>query len=200
MKRLSLYLFLILFTLPTPSQADDIRDFQIEGMSVGDSLLDYINKEDRKKKKFSYKNKKYAYFTLIKKFETYEKVSIHFVDKTFIMHAIAGWINFDYQIDKCLAKKESIINDIKKTLNLEPTNEYVHKYDNSRLSLGLDVNFTSESTSYVTDFKLISGDYIRVWCDNFTNEVKDAKNWADGLKVQISLNEYIKWLQNESHK
>ena len=50
MKRLSLYLFLILFTLQTPSQADDIRDFQIEGMSVGDSLLDYINKEDRKKK------------------------------------------------------------------------------------------------------------------------------------------------------
>ena len=35
MKRLSLYLFLILFTFQTPSQADDIRDFQIEGMSVG---------------------------------------------------------------------------------------------------------------------------------------------------------------------
>ena len=51
MKRLSLYLFLLFFTLQTPSQADDIRDFQIEGMSVGDSLLDYINKEDRKKKK-----------------------------------------------------------------------------------------------------------------------------------------------------
>jgi len=35
MKRLSLYLFLILFTLQTPSWADDIGDFQIEGMSVG---------------------------------------------------------------------------------------------------------------------------------------------------------------------
>ena len=45
MKRLSLYLFLILFALPTPSQADDIRDFQIEGMSVGDSLLDFITYE-----------------------------------------------------------------------------------------------------------------------------------------------------------
>lgn len=200
MKRLSLYLFLIFFTLQTPSQADDIRDFEIEGVSLGDSLLDYINTEDRKKKKFPYKNKKYAYFSLIKKFETYERVAINFVDKTFVIHAIAGWINFDNQIDKCLAKKESIINDIKKTLNLEPTNEYVHKYDNSRLSVGLDINFTSESTSYVTDFKLISGDYIRIWCDNFTDEVKDAKNWADGLKVQISLNEYIQWLQNESHK
>ena len=46
MKRLSIYLFLILFTLQTPSQADDIRDFQIEGISVGDSLLDYFSEKD----------------------------------------------------------------------------------------------------------------------------------------------------------
>ena len=45
MKRLSLYLFLILFTLQTPSQADDIRDFQIEGMSIGDSLLDFYSED-----------------------------------------------------------------------------------------------------------------------------------------------------------
>ena len=46
MKKLSLYLFLLLFTLQTPSQADDIRDFQIEGISVGDSLLDYFSEEE----------------------------------------------------------------------------------------------------------------------------------------------------------
>ena len=51
MKRLSLYLFLILFTLQTPSWADDIRDFQIEGMSIGDSALDYFSESDLKKNK-----------------------------------------------------------------------------------------------------------------------------------------------------
>ena len=35
----------------TPSQADDIRDFQIEGMSVGDSLLDYFSEKEIIKKK-----------------------------------------------------------------------------------------------------------------------------------------------------
>ena len=30
----------------TPSQADDIRDFQIEGISIGDSLLDYLSKKE----------------------------------------------------------------------------------------------------------------------------------------------------------
>mgnify|MGYP000403871553 CR=1 FL=1 len=45
MKRLSLYLFLIFFTLQAPSWAEDIQDFQIEGMSIGDSLLDYFSEE-----------------------------------------------------------------------------------------------------------------------------------------------------------
>ena len=32
--------------LINPSQADDISDFQIDGMSIGDSLLDYISKKE----------------------------------------------------------------------------------------------------------------------------------------------------------
>ena len=46
MKKLLGILVLILFTLQTPSQADDIRDFQIEGMSIGDSALDYFSEEE----------------------------------------------------------------------------------------------------------------------------------------------------------
>ena len=49
MKKLSTYLFLILFSFQASSLADDIRDFQIEGMSVGDSLLDYFSEEKIKK-------------------------------------------------------------------------------------------------------------------------------------------------------
>jgi len=45
MKNLSVYLFLILFTLQAPSLADDISDFQIEGMSIGDRALNYFSEE-----------------------------------------------------------------------------------------------------------------------------------------------------------
>ena len=48
MKKLLVVLILI-FTLQTPSQADDIRDFQIEGMSIGDSLLDFMTEAEIKK-------------------------------------------------------------------------------------------------------------------------------------------------------
>ena len=47
MKKLSTYLFLLLFSFQTSSWADDIRDFQIEGMSIGDSLLVFLSKIDK---------------------------------------------------------------------------------------------------------------------------------------------------------
>ena len=45
MKKFLLILILSLFLI-TPSQADDIRDFQIEGMSIGDSALDYFSEQE----------------------------------------------------------------------------------------------------------------------------------------------------------
>ena len=55
-----LAILIFIFTLQTPSQADDIRDFQIEGMSVGDSALDYFTEEDILSSKRDYqKNKKF---------------------------------------------------------------------------------------------------------------------------------------------
>ena len=44
MKKLLGILVLGLFLI-TPSQADDIRDFQIEGLSIGDSALDFASRE-----------------------------------------------------------------------------------------------------------------------------------------------------------
>ena len=36
------------FCLINPINANNIRDFQIEGMSIGDSLLDYFTREEIK--------------------------------------------------------------------------------------------------------------------------------------------------------
>ena len=85
MKKLSTYLFLILFSFQASSLADDIRDFQIEGISLGDSMLDYASRERIIKEKedgFMYPNKKFymgVFYPEVfkKKFEIYEFVQIH---------------------------------------------------------------------------------------------------------------------------
>ena len=42
--RIFLSVLVLIFSLQSWTKADDIRDFQIEGMSIGDSLLDYFDK------------------------------------------------------------------------------------------------------------------------------------------------------------
>ena len=46
MKKLFLYIFLGLFL--TSNSFSNIKDFQLEGMSIGDSFLDYYSKETQK--------------------------------------------------------------------------------------------------------------------------------------------------------
>ena len=40
----------LIFSFQSWIKAEDIRDFEIEGMSIGDSLLDYISENEIKKK------------------------------------------------------------------------------------------------------------------------------------------------------
>ena len=119
MKRLSLYLFLILFTLQTPSWADDIRDFQIEGMSIGDSLLDYMSEEEiiteieTNKPTYNYLTDEFGEVYLEGNFEIYDVLSF-FVkpdDENYTIYYISGSINYDDKIKQCYAKQKEIIEE-----------------------------------------------------------------------------------------
>jgi len=50
--RIFLLVLILIFSLQPYTKADDIRDFEIEGMSVGDSLLDHFSKKEIKQKLF----------------------------------------------------------------------------------------------------------------------------------------------------
>ena len=41
----------LIFSLQSWTKAEDISDFEIEGMSIGDSLLDLVSKSEIEKKK-----------------------------------------------------------------------------------------------------------------------------------------------------
>ena len=93
MKKLLGILVLGLFLI-TPSQADDIRDFQIEGMSVGDSLLDYFSKDEIEKNKkdaFSWNEKFFTIqFYKHSRLETFDSVTatVKANDKKYIIYAM----------------------------------------------------------------------------------------------------------------
>ena len=107
MKKLSICLFLILFSFSALSFADDISDFQIEGMSIGDSALDYFTEEQiQKNKKDYYKDKT---FTPVQNdylpfFETYDAVDFDYKtgDNNYIIHALSGIIIYEKKCRRLL--------------------------------------------------------------------------------------------------
>jgi len=189
MKKLLGILILSLFLI-TPSQADDIRDFQIEGMSIGDSLLDYLSEEDIKKLKKNYypKSKKFVRLLNVRKnneISTYETVDVYVKekDKKYIIKSINGILLFKNNIHECYAKKKEIVNDVSLLANSKG-DSYIYNYPNDK------------SKSDVTNFEFSDG-MFRVWCTDYSK--KREKNKAnDHLSVTISSAEYLKFLKHEA--
>ena len=83
MKKLSTYLFLVLFSFSTPSFADDISEHQIEGISIGDSLLDHLSKEEIiteieiNKSSYNYLTEDFAEVYLFGNFDIYDHLSYY---------------------------------------------------------------------------------------------------------------------------
>ena len=122
MKRLLLILILT-FSFHSLTKADDIRDFEIEGFSVGDSLLDYYSEAEinSKYKNYHYSSKKYYQIGIEKNINQYELVTIHLKnkDKRYIIHNIGGVIDFkNRDKKKCENQMEIIKDSIVKNLKL----------------------------------------------------------------------------------
>ena len=81
--KIFLTVIIIVFSLQSWTKAEDIKDFQIEGMSVGDSLLDYYSEKEILKKINSshtfFYNKDYMSISLsykTGKFKNYDDVGV----------------------------------------------------------------------------------------------------------------------------
>ena len=190
MKKLSTYLFLIFFSFPTLSLADDITDFQIEGMSIGDSLLDYMSEEDiNQNKSYFYKSKKFAVTN--KKdssFNIFESVQFHFIDndKNYLIHTLDGHISYENNIEDCYKKKDEIVEEISslfKNAKRRTVNGHKHDYDKSGKS----------KVSYVS-FIFESGE-IDVACLDWSEEMK----FEDRLTVGLETKEFRSFMQNEAY-
>ena len=188
MKRLSLYLFLILFSLQTPSQADDIRDFQIEGMSIGDSLLNFYSENEIKNLEITiYQNQTDEYIMLSgakDKSQEYDALAFHVKkdDKQYIIHSLRGYIYYRKNFDECLNKKKEVVNSLNSSFGNLKSSEYDYKYD-----------WDLKSIAYISDFDFENGS-VRVFCVNWSEFAENERNFADNLSVSISPDYFFKWL------
>ena len=191
MKRLLLILILMM-NFQSLTKADDITEFQIEGMSIGDSALDYFSINDIIKNSQSYyKNKK---FTPVQNdeydfFKTYDAVDYHFKtgDNKYIIQSISGILFYDKNIEQCYKKMNSIIADIDKNF------DYIKKYPKAINKHRGDK--TGKSIFTEVTYKLKDG-YIVVICYDYSIE----DGGQDHLALSIDTNELNKFLVSDVYK
>ena len=191
MKKLSTYLFLLLFSFQTSSWADDIRDFQIEGMSVGDSLLDYFEEEEIKKAQkinTDYSNKFIAFWAPIKlkNKDDYDRVSVvnKKYDSQYTVYGITASKNLTNNFETCLQLKKEVVDELSSMfVNAKKKNTGKEKHPADK---------TGKSFAYSTIFYIGDG-YVKIACFDFYDNNPD--NWFDEFRVDIVTEEFGNFLK-----
>ena len=178
MKKLSTYLFLLLFSFQTSSWADDIRDFQIEGMSIGDSVLDYLPKNKIKKKVSPNKKIKIVRASKKENLEIYDNSQLWWYDedKDYKIVGLAGELRFNNDIKGCRKKQKEIVENIKSLFSTLTARESENKNMHDK---------TGKSKVFHYTFKFPNGDKINIQCYKFSKDFKKKRNAIDNLKVMI---------------
>ena len=191
-----LVVFLILiFGLQSFTKADDIRDFQIEGISVGDNLLDYFNVNILKDKTKIWNYPKSSKFTLFYNksspeynYVNYSAIQIHYKTKSpnkYKIYSIQGQIHYFDDIKNCYPKKREIYKNIKNLFpNIKPADEKVkHDLDNKSL---VDRSF----------FRLSNGT-VSIACTDWKGKYHDE--FGDKLTLSINSYEFNDWVNTEAY-
>jgi len=195
MRKLSIYLFSILLSFSNSIYADDISEYEIEGISIGDSLLGHLSKEqiiseiEVNKPTYNYLNNDFGEVYMFETSDKYYALSfmVKPKDKYFNIYSVRGFIDYDNKIEQCFIKKKEIIKEFSLIFNNATQRES---------TLGFDWDPTGESITYNTYFDFENGDYARVSCSKYKKSLKIENNWADGLSVKIGKKEILEWFDN----
>ena len=96
--RIIFTIFILILASQSLSKADDIRDFEIEGISIGDSVLNFFSMDEIKNNTWDYfKNKEFTplQFDYPKFAKTYDAIDIQYKtnDNDYKIMGLSG-INF----------------------------------------------------------------------------------------------------------
>ena len=172
--------------------ADDIKDFEIEGMSVGDSLLNYMSLEKINSSKRNYfdDQRKYYVVGLADNLNSYEVVDLYLKtgDKKYIIRTIGGVL--DISGSKCFSKKDEIAKELESFFPniVKEEFEKSHEYDKSNKSKQYQTVFFLKNTKKAND------PHIRVECSVWSNEVKKKTGFSDSLNVVAMTTEILDWI------
>ena len=192
-KKFIIILFFILNFNLTQSLANDINEFEIGPISLGQSLLDYTDKNqiESLKSDSQYSNNKYIRYEISKivSFENYDYVDVMVKNKTqkYVIEGISASIYYD-KLSKCLEIKSDIQKNVENILIADDKQEtkFPSNQDSSGKSMIYGVQY------YTKPYP--SNEAIIINCYHMTNE----SNINRVLRISVNTHEYALFIVNQS--
>ena len=184
MKKLLSYLIIIFFSSLTFSFSEDISDFEIEGISVDDSVYDYFTEKTLKiQKKIQTRSAnnydpygKAEASGIIKetsipnkKLDTYDKVKVTYFSETNIIRNVTGIKYFEK--NSCNGKQKEAFNDLNKILEAN--------YKMNKKNVTEDIKLVQYT------FDLENGGSIEIGCYDKSKTDNDG-GWVSALMMTIN--------------
>ena len=186
-----LAILILTLTFQAPSLADDIRDFKIERMTIGDSALDYFSEDQIKNNKRNYYNNDEFFpseLAYLPSFKIYDAIQITYKseDKQYKLYGIAGFIDFPKNIKDCNKKMKEIIKDVSELFSDTKKERYKGKHEGDPFGKSIVIK---------TTFRLDSGS-IEISCNDWSKQI----GYLNTLRVSIKTREFNTWLKNKAYK
>jgi len=196
MHKILWFVFLVLLT-STNAYTDNIKDFKIENISIGDSALDYFTESQLDNSEldwFNYSYKEYS-TSLLPGRGIYDwfKITYKNEDYNYIIEGLAGIVvKKNYEEDKCNKQLDSTALNLSKFFKNTKSEEkktYRVVYDPSKIFQETNLSGKSKLTSIFFDFKQEGKIILSCYdMDKETNEIdspiKDI-NQFDTFRIDV---------------
>ena len=192
--KIILSVLILIFGLQSWSKANDIRDFEIEGISIGDSLLDFMTIQEIKKNEIKYFKDKRKYFVvgLYDGLNQYDQLELYIKsdDKKYEIKTIGAFIILE-KLSECLEIQKEIDQEFKDIFSnlVIYSGTQNHIYDKSGKS-------KQHQTNYIFGKNASKDDHIRTECLEWSKEIKEKEGWTDNLVVVAMTKEILNWVNS----
>jgi len=188
--RIFIAVLVLIFSFQSWTKADGVTDLEIEGMSIGDSLLDFMD-ESEMYYLFLYEDKSFktTYYDKPKIYDAIQ-ISVKSDDKNYIIHNISAKIYYNKNYNDCLKNKKEITESFKSIIG---SNAKTQSENNIKRSF----DPTGNSTWSYYAFYFADGSAAQVFCTDWSEELLKSKSYVDELKAALYSIEFSNFLLND---
>ena len=181
------FLIILVFSLQTLSLADNIRYFQIEGMKIGDSALDYFSESQLENNEQGWHNYSYNEYSTSympgKGIYSWFLVSYKNDDENFIIQGLVGGLEkINYDNKECNNKLDVMALNISELF--KNTIQEEKKFYKLKADAVQTYPFTGKSAVTSLSFNFLDGAKIILACYNIDKDTKKNESFLKSILKQ----------------